>query len=726
MSVYVVWSHVLPHQYRANEMTSSLDRPLDYPAALLKERSRLPDLLHIVVDELDASGLTAKRAWSNDAFTKQGIEAHLSHKLDNAATSGLISAYESAETALKYRPYTNAQNSKGPFGQAQLLTLSMEGLGPGWMTISPSVHIPVWGQTGPQYSPISNYKANLWICLEEARVVLGLDERLGARGEWLACGLILAARVIKQVKLHIRQPEKESVERVFDDQEKQEADKAAKRERRRREEKMEQGEPQKAERGPVEVTRANSSRSLKPSERPHIPVRKSSLNSLALKVSQVKDDQPPPKLAITTREARISLTYADHNRAASLMKYALLISHGKRLEAETSWLQQTTESSDLGRASSTRTIDNGSRAEEEAESGSVIRRPKQRDVTHRVSSDLDTIPEETRSTLTPSESSRPSSKLEAQQPVNGRSDSRQRRREVQYYVPSRGGSDTHSIQEDRKRNSRSAAPSPSRSMFEHQQEPSRQTAVVEETRERALRTRLSRTEHLSALLDDDDSALAEYARLSLQDPDALATEQRHVSHERETVDTRRSRRDAYSDVEGYRDIVTRQKEQSRHDSASSLTSVPITHHRQTWTHRSEVQQQNPALPASSSVYSSLYLPELWDFEVPHASVEQPPHPHDLERERSRDRSQPRNQQETLGAEKDRQVHDDLPTIRVQTPERTPSCSEPFLAIGKEWKEKGNEIRGRFAELTSKSRTKRKGRKDLWDRSDGDLWSDAGK
>jgi hypothetical protein len=80
----------------------------------------------------------------------------------------------------------------------------------------------------------------------------------------------------------------------------------------------------------------------------------------------------------------------------------------------------------------------------------------------------------------------------------------------------------------------------------------------------------------------------------------------------------------------------------------------------------------------------------------------------------------------LGAEKDRQVHDDLPTIRVQTPERTPSRSEPFLAIGKEWKEKGNEIRGRFAELTSKSRTKRKGRKDLWDRSDGDLWSDAGK
>jgi hypothetical protein len=707
MSVYVAPSHLSCHEHVVDEKTSSLERPLDYPAALLKERSRLPEFLYILVEGLDPSGIRARKARSSDDFTKQGIEAHLWHKFDDTVTTGLISAYKNEETALKYRPCPNLGNCKGPSGQAQLLTLSMKGLGPGWVTVSPGVHVPVWGQIGERDTPIANYPANLWICLEEARVVLGLEERLGARGEWLACGFMSAARVIKQVKLPSRQPEEEHMERVFDDQEKKETDKSA-RERRRIEDEREKEQIREVETAHANVERRDSSRSLKPSERPRIPVRKS---SLMLRVPRPKEDHPFHKLAITTRDVRVSYTHADPERAASLMKYALMMSHGKRLEDETTWLQETPPKSGLSRASSTLTIDNGSRPEEEAEAESVVRRTSPRESQHRGSSDLDTIPEETGSMMTPSESSRPSS---GQQAVNERLDSRHRHREVHYYAPSRGESDTQSIREDRSRNSRSAAPSPSRSMFESQH--TRQ-AAPEQLGDLSIRARLSRNELLTELLEDDDSALAEYARLSLQDPGALEAERR--------LDNRASRRESHSDVERYRRIVARQKERERHDSASSLTSI-----RQPRNDRYEAQQHSA--PASSSVYSSFHIPELSDFndDVPHASVEYPPHPHELDRGRERERERGREEKipthsKHLPTQPDSHYQQTYSSLPPKHPARISSRSEPFLAKRKEWKEKGDQMRERLADLT---KTKKRGKRDLWDRSSGesDLWGDAGR
>jgi hypothetical protein len=669
MSVYVGPSHIAQREPIANEVISSLDRPLDYPAALLKERRCLPEALYIMVGEIGANGLVATKPWDNDNFTKQGIEAHLWHKFDDTVTSGLISAYEKEETAVTYRPYTNPQYVKGRPGHAYLLTLSMEGLVPGWMTAGPGIHVPVWGQKGPRDNPLANFKANLWICLEEARAVLGLDERLGASGEWLACGLILRAKVVVQIKLELRRSEMERLERVFDDEDKEEADKAAKRERRLRE-----AETEIAKEAHMKAKKEDTSRSRKAAERPQIPVRKSSINSLvAIRVNQ-SNNQQPPKLSVTTRDARISYTHANQDRAASLMKYALLMSHGKKLEAETTWLMETTPDTGLNRTPSILTYDTTdmSHTQEQTDTGNAPRRPNR----ERQPADLNTIPEELRSMMTPSESSRPSSR---QQPRN---DSRHRRREVNYYVPSRAGSDAQ------ERNGRSAAPSPSRSMFEHQQQQSN-------PRERSLRTRLSRTELLKALLQDDDPVIAEYAHFSLKEPAALEEGKRRVTYDEDAV---------RQGVEEHRRIIARH-EAHRLDSISPRTKSSHT------VTPNEVQQQQPPRP-SLSVYSSHdgYI------DVPHASVEHPPHPHDLQQQHDREGKIPLSpQEEKIPAE----PHEpDEPATHTT---RAPSRSDPFLQKSKEWKEKGNELRDRLAGLGSIGRKKGKGKKDMWD-----MWGDAGK
>ncbi|KAF1942241.1 hypothetical protein EJ02DRAFT_178306 [Clathrospora elynae] len=484
-------------------MSVTLRQPLEYPAALLTKRVRPPEFLYIAVDDLSGSGLAASQDFSYDEFTKRGIEAHLSHKTPTPAKSSFISAYEKEEVALRYSalpsPWKGKGKGKARSGKAIKVTIDMGGLVPGWMTVSTGIQIPVWVEEGPRPAK-AGFEIMLWMCLEEVKVVLGLKESDGERGEWLACGYVPQERIVAHVAL----PGVKPVDRVIYDDEKEEADKLAKKDRRRlvRKKARAKEDAKAKEKGKAKIDEADA-RSIQP---PQIPVRKSSLRSTMLHISQ---QDTLTKLKMTTRDATLSLTNPDPHRASSLFKYALLVAHEKRLTAEEAWLLQTGASSMPSRPpSSRRSIDNGDNGsvQDSMDIESAGRRLRRGGRRHHVP-DLDTIPEDPRLT-------RYSSGHEPQQhgsfEQRGESSTGRRERSGARREPT-SQTDNHMVPADAPRTGRSAEPpSP--------QTPSRlQNQTHGKSKEASERStiRRPRREILEELQSDEDSVLREYARVCL-------------------------------------------------------------------------------------------------------------------------------------------------------------------------------------------------------------------
>ncbi|CAE7026840.1 hypothetical protein P3342_005863 [Pyrenophora teres f. teres] len=456
-------------------MSITLTQPTDYPAALLKYRVDPPKHLYIAAPEADkvATSLGIPQYGRFSEYTKSNIEVHLAKKRkgeDN--TSGLVSTYGSEDAAL---------NSKGRMGSEKrgVLALRMKDMAPVWLVLGKGVYVPAWvEQKTDNHETIKGDR--VWICLLEARIVLGIDEKLGEEEEWLACQPVILQKISKRTKVPDSNS-REIVEKAFDEQEKEEEDKQARR--------------QAGKASHAKLRRTPSTSSLHP---PHIPARRSSLNSLSLKVagSTESSADSSSKLKVTTRDATISLTNADQHRATSLMKYALLVAHGKRIEAEETWLLDTMPlNENLSRAGSLHTIGEG---DTEGEDGEIRHDP---------------APEaDTRSHTKPVESSRTSSRWNSESDLDDDESSRR------HVYP---GEETDSVQENRARTKRSLAPSPSQSMLGHN---------VQENREPSFHSRRSRRELLLELQCDEDSLLREYARVSLQ-ASGVFDEQRDVSQD---------------------------------------------------------------------------------------------------------------------------------------------------------------------------------------------------
>lgn len=683
----------------------TLDTPLEYPAALLKRRVQRPGYLYAVVDKAHITTDPGKALISSlDAFTKSNIEAHLAQNRDSAVVNGLITAYEDEEVAL----------NRAKRGKVAKLTLSTDDLVAAWQITNKGTQVPIWFVSGDSKNAGAREQRNLWICLEEARVALNIDERLGEKGTWLACGpgikRIITRSLKRQEGQSLRDDQVDALERVFDDEEKEEADRQARQERRRLVRDTEHIKDTE------KLGRKDSSRSLQP---PKIPTRKSSLKSLALKAKTQPSDARAPKLRVTTRDATISLTNADQHRATSLMKYTLLMAHGKRLEAEETWLLETTPSGrSIGRRESMRTIGDGSRTEDDTES--------------RCNQGSEAGAE---NLLTPQETWRASSRQPSVDD-HGHESERQSRREGfqqpswQYDVPS--DNDSHSGQEQRVRNRRSAAPSPSQSLLGY-----RSPEVDLETEpEPTLQVRRSRRDLLIELQSDEDALLREYARVSLLDSAAFKDQRDNrkedVSHE--------------TDHEAYR----RDIDQAGYQSARSASGAPTPLFRPPPStepeHRTDEESQPPV---PSLLYSSLSLSSLSTF-ASHTPAENTTHatsfvgqqrvvhipenrslkPAPANPDDEEEKLQPRSEPDTLRSKKivEREqyraaiskpyVGQDQQQQQRQQSKDNVSRSESLFAKSKGLREKGKEISGRLAELRERQKpavVKKKNGK--WDAGD---------
>jgi len=455
-------------------MNRTFEHPRSYPAALLKKRHSLPSHLHIFVERPSRHAIRSSRDFNYDALNKSSIEAHFQRNV----ASSFISLYESKATALRKRPHTDKLGQKPRSFDAAEMAIHTSGLTAAWVTVDKDVCLPVWFDKDKQGSDNADDEEVLWFCLQELKTVLQVDEKLGEKDEWLACGFIPGSRVVTR---HDSSNE-EYPEGVVNDKEIEEAYIQARRDRQRIEgERLQVDVPESEHR----LKKTLSSGFLKA---PQIPSRKSSLASLDGKVvSQSKKTAVgASKLRVETRDVSVSLTNADPRRAASLMKYALLLAHEKRFEAEESWLSETTRlAGGVDRGDSTRTIDDVGRRERR--SGFVER--------------------DNGAYLTPPGSPIASSGRRGMHERRGRdgADNPVKRYEVARQ------DDEGSIQERGRRMRRSAAPSPSQSLLGHHLE-------VRPTS--SLRPRLSRRELLLELQSDEDSVLREYARVSLQGPSA--------------------------------------------------------------------------------------------------------------------------------------------------------------------------------------------------------------
>ncbi|RAR11831.1 ferric reductase [Stemphylium lycopersici] len=685
----------------------TLDTPLEYPAALLKRRVQRPGYLYAVVDKAHITTDPGKALINSlDAFTKSNIEAHLAQNRDSAVVNGLITAYEDEEVAL----------NRAKRGKVAKLTLSTDDLVAAWQITNKGTQVPIWFVSGDSKNAGAREQRNLWICLEEARVALNIDERLGEKGTWLACGpgikRIITRSLKRQEGQSLRDDQVDALERVFDDEEKEEADRQARQERRRLVRDTEHIKDTE------KLGRKDSSRSLQP---PKIPTRKSSLKSLALKAKTQPSDARAPKLRVTTRDATISLTNADQHRATSLMKYTLLMAHGKRLEAEETWLLETTPSGrSIGRRESMRTIGDGSRTEDDTES--------------RCNQGSEAGAE---NLLTPQETWRASSRQPSVDD-HGHESERQSRREGfqqpswQYDVPS--DNDSHSGQEQRVRNRRSAAPSPSQSLLGY-----RSPEVDLETEpEPTLQVRRSRRDLLIELQSDEDALLREYARVSLLDSAAFKDQRDNrkedVSHE--------------TDHEAYR----RDIDQAGYQSARSASGAPTPLFRPPPStepeHRTDEESQPPV---PSLLYSSLSLSSLSTF-ASHTPAENTTHatsfvgqqrvvhipenrslkPAPANPDDEEEKLQPRSEPDTLRSKKivEREQYRaaiSKPYVgqdqqqqqqQQQQSKDNVSRSESLFAKSKGLREKGKEISGRLAELRERQKpavVKKKNGK--WDAGD---------
>ena len=310
-----------------NKVNRTLDSPLEYPAELLKSRFHRTEYLYTVVD--GAQHLDECDNGTLDVFTKAGIEAHLSRKKD-CNLNGLVSTYEDEKIALK----------RGKGENSVKLILRTSGLVPAWLTTG-DIKIPIWVSQKTEGSPrVKHAQPNVWICLDEAKVVLDIPDHLCDKGEWLVHGHSIKQRAAERIATqHSRIPKRNTdVEAygVFDDEEREGQDKRSNREQHHLVEDKHTENP----------STKDTSYFL---EEPCIPTRKSSLRSLKPKPS----NPPPtattqsPQLRLATRNATITLTNADQSHAASLMKYALLMAYGKKPEAEETWPLDTSSISSL-------------------------------------------------------------------------------------------------------------------------------------------------------------------------------------------------------------------------------------------------------------------------------------------------------------------------------------------------------------------------------------------
>ena len=453
-------------------MNRTFEHPRSYPAALLKKRHTLPSHLHIFVERPSRHAIRSSRDFNYDALNKSSIEAHFQRNV----ASSFISLYESKSTASSKYPHTDKVGQKPRSFDAAEMAIHTSGLTAAWVTVDKDVRLPVWFDKDERESDNADDEEVLWFCLQELKAVLQLDEKLGEKDEWLACGFIPESRVVTR---HDSSNE-EYPEGVVNDKEIEEAYRQARRDRQRIEgERLQVDVPESEHR----LKKTLSSGFLKA---PQIPSRKSSLASLDGKaVSQSKKTASgASKLRVDTRDVSVSLTNADPRRAASLMKYALLLAHEKRFEAEESWLSETTRlAGGVDRRDSTRTIDDVGRRERR--SGFVERHNE--------------------AYLTPPQSPITSSGRRGMHERRGRNGADN---PVKRYEIARQD-DEQSVQERGRRMRRSAAPSPSQSLLGHH---------LEGGNASSLRPRLSRRELLLELQSDEDSVLREYARVSLQDP----------------------------------------------------------------------------------------------------------------------------------------------------------------------------------------------------------------
>lgn len=365
------------------------------------------------------------------------------------------------------------------------MAIDTSGLTAAWVSVDQGVHLPVWFDNDKQESDNVDDEEVLCFCLQELKTVLQVDEKLGENDEWLACGFIPESRV---VICHDSSNE-EYPEGVVNDKEIEEDYRQARRDRQRIEGERLQLDRQESEH---RLKKTLSSGFL---NAPQVPSRKSSLASVAGKaVSQSKKTATgASKLRIETRDVSVSLTNADPRRAASLMKYALLLAHQKRFEAEESWLSETTRlAGGVDREDSTRTVDDGNRRERR--SGLPDR--------------------ENGAYLTPPESPNGSSGRRGMHERRGRDGTDN---PVSRYEIARQD-DEQSVRERGRRLRRSAAPSPSQSLLGHH---------LEGGKASSLRPRRSRRELRLELQSDEDSILREYERVSLQDPSA----HHHIRHD---------------------------------------------------------------------------------------------------------------------------------------------------------------------------------------------------
>jgi hypothetical protein len=454
-------------------MRRSIQQPRSDQAALLKNRCTIPNHLHIFVARPNVHDISSSQQFNYDALNRSTIEAHFQRNV----ASSFISLYESKNTASKKRPHIVKGREETPSYDAIVVDVDTSGMVPAWMSMGNGVHIPVWFEEDIREPEGGHHEEVLWFCLEEVKKVLSMDLNLGEKGEWLACGYIPQSRVTIHSASSISKP----LQRVSNDEEKYEADRQARCERIRVED----------ERLPLDQKRhehmaeeAQSSCSVKAP--PSIPTRKSSLGSLACKDigERKKEVSAGSKISCKTRNVRITVTNADPHSAASLMKYAILMAHGRKTESDETWHAETASlAGDSNRSESILTIENGVPNEER--SGFTARH---------VGTPM-TPP------ASPKERSRQLDTLGRRRHGNGKDLT------LRHELAQRD--DGQCLEEEPRSLRRSAAPSPSHSMLKSHQERGN-AASFQDCR--------SRRDLLIELQSDQDSVLREYAQVSLQDP----------------------------------------------------------------------------------------------------------------------------------------------------------------------------------------------------------------
>ena len=454
-------------------MRRSIQQPRSDRAALLKNRCTIPKHLHIFVARPNVHGISSSQQFNYDALNRSTIEAHFQRNV----ASSFISLYESKRTASRERPHIVKVREETPSHEAIVVDVDTSGMAPAWMSMGNGVHIPVWFEEDIQEPKEGHHAEVLWFCLEEVKKVLLMDVNLGEKGEWLACGYIPQSRVIA----HSASSNSEPLQMVLNDEGKYEADRQARCERIRFENESLQLNQKRLEHI---AEKAQSSCSVKAP--PSIPTRKSSIGSLACKdiSKRRKEVSAGSKMSCKTRNVRITVTNADPHSAASLMKYAILMAHGRKTEGEETWHAETASSAgESNRSESILTIENE-------------------------------VPNEKRSGFTTHHNGTPMTPPASPKGRSRQLDALDRRRHengkdltLRHELAQRD--DEQCLQEETRSLRRSAAPSPSHSMLKSHQE--RGNAA-------SFQDRRSRRDLLIELQSDQDSVLREYAQVSLQDP----------------------------------------------------------------------------------------------------------------------------------------------------------------------------------------------------------------